>query len=310
MENFDLQFDILLKYYRIHSYIYTIPEDLTLVKGGTFEGDSCLLFLRFPENSSVIPKEAFRGNACIVKVHIPPQITSIGDSAFEGCWKLAEITIPDTVRTIGREAFSFTRITNITIPKGITKIKDRTFLYCSHLKSVILPEGLKAIGASAFSECCSLTDITIPETVTQIGDDAFDGCENLTLRYGKYCLPPVIAQKFDYHALHMLKDKQLSAPVPTFVKAYLLSEIYLHAPQETEIIACIRKRFTKLFKTLIAMQFTSLAEKMIQSGQFLTQENIDELIQYAIKQKAYEIQLMLIHYKYQHFGDSRKELKL
>ena len=61
-------------------------------------------------------------------------MTSIGASAFRGCSSL----------------------TSITIPKGVTSIKDYTF-----------------------KDCSSLTNITIPEVVTSIGNEAFYGCSKL-----------------------------------------------------------------------------------------------------------------------------------
>jgi len=54
---------------------------------------------------------------------------------------------------------------------------------------------------------------------------------------------------------------------------------------------------------------------ILDSERFITEENIDELIQYAIDQKKYQIQLMLTDYKqkknwYQNIDEISDKFKL
>ena len=88
---------------------------------------------------------------------------------------------------IGQSAFSGTsKITEIVLPDGITKIDTSAFRGCSDLKNINIPDGVKSIGMYAFEYCSSLTSITIPDSVTKInkpgsyGEGTFRGCISLT----------------------------------------------------------------------------------------------------------------------------------
>ena len=61
----------------------------------------------------------------------------------------------------------------VTIPDGVTEIKNSVFERNSTITKVILPEGLMGIGNCAFADCTSLAEVVIPETVTSIGVYAF-----------------------------------------------------------------------------------------------------------------------------------------
>ena len=61
----------------------------------------------------------------------------------------------------------------MTIPTGVTGIREGTFRGDTSIDQVVLPEGVTSIGSLAFAES-SLTRITIPSTVTSISADAFD----------------------------------------------------------------------------------------------------------------------------------------
>ena len=88
---------------------------------------------------------------------------------------------------IGQSAFSGTsKITEIVLPDGITKIDASAFAGCSDLKNINIPDGVKSIGKGAFWNCDALRTITIPDSVTEIisGFDAsnspFYHCDSLT----------------------------------------------------------------------------------------------------------------------------------
>ena len=137
---------------------YTIPDSVTLIEAGAFEGCRSL-----------------------TSITIPDSVSSIEDLAFGGCHSLTNITIPDGVTSIGNAAFSSCRsLTSIRIPDSVTSIGDSAFFFCGSLTSITIPDGVTSIGNSAFMGCKSLTSITIPDSVTSIGDYAFRECESLT----------------------------------------------------------------------------------------------------------------------------------
>ena len=146
------------------------------------------------------------------------RVIAIGDEAFEDCDEMTSITIPNSVTSIGYDAFyectglksvyisdlsvwckmefdnwyanplfyahslylNGKLVADLTIPDGITEIKDCAFYGCSGLTSVTIPNSVTSIGNSAFHSCSGLTFVTIPNSVTSIGDSAFHGCSGLT----------------------------------------------------------------------------------------------------------------------------------
>ena len=69
---------------------------------------------------------------------------------------------------------------DVKIPRGITKIENDAFWYCSGLTSIMIPNSVMCIGDFAFYHCNELTSITIGNGMTSIGMRAFDGCSRLT----------------------------------------------------------------------------------------------------------------------------------
>lgn len=144
-------------------------------------------------------------------------VTSIGIKAFAESNQFESITIPDSIGSIGEDAFwecnglkkvyvssiedwckiKFEDIssnpivyareiyidgelaTDITIPKGITKICDYAFVGCDTITNVVIPNSVISIGNSAFFDCSNLKNISIPNSVISIGDSAFYYCYNL-----------------------------------------------------------------------------------------------------------------------------------
>ena len=107
-------------------------------------------------------------------------VTSIGYNAFYSCSGLTSVTIPTGVTYIREKAFDdCSGLTSVTIPNSVTYIGGWAFS-CSGLTSVTIGNSVTSIGVSAFYVCRCLTSITIPNSVTSIGGDAFRGCSGLT----------------------------------------------------------------------------------------------------------------------------------
>lgn len=144
-------------------------------------------------------------------------VTSIGVKAFAESNQFESITIPDSIESIGEDAFwecnglkkvyvssiedwckikfenTFSNpinygskiyidgelATDITIPKGITKICDYAFENCETITNVVIPNSVISIGNSAFSGCSNLKNISIPNSVVNIEKGAFSSCSNL-----------------------------------------------------------------------------------------------------------------------------------
>ncbi len=81
-------------------------------------------------------------------------------------------------------AFIEGAVQNLTLPDGLTKIKDNAFYGHGELFSVIVPLGVTSVGSRAFAACSRLTAVSIPSSVTKLGSPTysyvFSNCEKLT----------------------------------------------------------------------------------------------------------------------------------
>lgn len=134
-----------------------------------------------PDSVTSIGKGAFDGCSKLTSITVPQNVTTISDYAFSYCTSLTSITLPDSVTSIDTFAFiNCTSLTSITIPDGVTKICNFTFYSCTNLSDITLPKNLTSIGSNAFYCCYSMDNITIPDSVKTIGSGAFYGCKSLT----------------------------------------------------------------------------------------------------------------------------------
>lgn len=155
-----------------------IPNGVTSIGDHAFEDCYSLTSITIPDSVTSIGERAFSGCKSLTSITLPDNLTSIGDSAFSGC-RLTNITLPNGITSISK-AFSGCDFTSITIPDSVTSIDNRAFEYCRSLVSIIIPDSVTSIGDYAFSDCSSLTSIIIPDSVTNIGEDAFSNCSSLT----------------------------------------------------------------------------------------------------------------------------------
>ena len=107
-------------------------------------------------------------------------VNTIGVFTFYSCTSLTSITLPEGMTSIRNHAFNnCSSLTSITLPEGMTSIGDSAFYDCPSLTSITLPEGLTSIGNHTFYRCISLTSITLQDGLTSIGEGAFNRCTSL-----------------------------------------------------------------------------------------------------------------------------------
>ena len=122
-------------------------------------------------------------------------IISIGSFSFS---KVSNISIPDSVRYIGSSAFNgCDELKSITLSNNITSIEYSTFEDCINLNNVVIPDSVVCIGSNAFRGCKQLSNFILPETLQEIGKDALyntsyynnaTNWEDETLYYNSYLL--------------------------------------------------------------------------------------------------------------------------
>ena len=151
--------------------LYTVPSSVRRIANAAFfignyvgDGNTSTAHLEkviIPSTVISIGDLVFAGNFALKEVDLPDSIIEYGTGIFEGCINLQTVNLPSTMSFIPPGMFSYSGITELTIPKGVTAIGD------------------KQRGCSVFLGCEKLKAITIPNTVTYIGEDAFRNCRNL-----------------------------------------------------------------------------------------------------------------------------------
>ena len=82
---------------------------------------------------------------------------------------------------IGPEAFAGnTAIESVTLPIGVSVIRENAFLDCVNLKAVVLPARLETIEDGAFWGCTALEEVEIPDSLAELGENCFESVTLLT----------------------------------------------------------------------------------------------------------------------------------
>ena len=94
---------------------------------------------------------------------------------------ITSVIIPEGVTSIGPRAFEHCYdLVSVTIPNSVTGINDYTFNGCKSLSYIKIGNGVTYIGVEAFTSCIILNSITLPESLERIGSKAFSYCYRLT----------------------------------------------------------------------------------------------------------------------------------
>lgn len=158
----------------------TIPQDVTIIRSGIFQGYTGLESITISENVENIQYYAFEGCTGLTDIDIPKGVNSIGSAAFRGCSSLTSIIVPEGVTCIESRTFEgCTGLTSVDLPSSINYIESGAFLNCESLASIEIPENVINIEARVFEGCTSLRNVQIPENVTEIEYRMFYACKNL-----------------------------------------------------------------------------------------------------------------------------------
>ena len=105
-----------------------------------------------------------------------------GKNLYLNGTKVTNLTIPNTVTKIKDYTFyNCKSLASVTFPNSVTQIGNYSFNGCSGLNSLSFGNSLTSIGFRAFYGCSSLPSIEIPNTVNSLGQYAFSGCTGMTL---------------------------------------------------------------------------------------------------------------------------------
>ncbi|MCQ3035709.1 MAG: leucine-rich repeat protein, partial [Bacilli bacterium] len=166
---------------------YTWNEGLEEIGEMAFANQYIKDTLKLPNTVKTIGEYAFVNCNAITKVIFPRDLESLGDNAFAAATGVLSADIADgnthfKVRDNVLYTYDMTelvycpsgRTEEITIPEGVTKLRQYAFYMVDELQTYNFPSTLKEIGHDCFAHTYGLRSFTIPNSVTTIGEDLFD----------------------------------------------------------------------------------------------------------------------------------------
>ena len=152
--------NILIGYEGYDTYI-VIPDNVTTIYNGAFEGNSRIKKVTFGENSS---------------------IRNVNSRAFFDCTNLSEINFPSSINFVGDDVMTGTQWYNDKIRKGeeFIVISNTLVKYNgTTAKRVYIPNEVQVINKGAF-DGSAVFDVAIGSNVLSIKDGAFANVDNVT----------------------------------------------------------------------------------------------------------------------------------
>jgi len=221
----------------------TIPDSVRSVGERAF--DSCgLTSLTIPDGVTNIGLGAFEDCIGLTNVTIPDSVASLGLFAFNDCTNLITppavfsyttvdgaltvtdwdgsgraVTIPSTINGLPVTAIGDVIsgplwggfylpdwVTNLTIPDGIARIGDQTFIHGVGLREVTIPASVTNLGSQVFAACPNITAISVdPRNAFYASVDGVVFDKSLTTllqwpmgRGGSYRVPDGVVSISDY----------------------------------------------------------------------------------------------------------------
>lgn len=176
-----------------------IPEGVTTIGEWAFQWCKKLTSIVLPDSVETISKEAFYGCSKLASVRFPDRPMNLGSDILgftayyqdENNWTdgvlyvgthLLEVNpsvsgtylVRTDTQSIAAEAFEgCSKLEEVAIPDGLTRIGYRSFADCTSLTKVIIPDSVTVIFREAFMGCSELADIQIPDSVVSLGWKAF-----------------------------------------------------------------------------------------------------------------------------------------
>ncbi|MCR4644794.1 MAG: leucine-rich repeat domain-containing protein [Oscillospiraceae bacterium] len=234
-----------------------------------------------------------------------------------------DVVIPAGVREISYSAFyDCTELTSVVVPEGVTEIGKDAFRYCERLTSVTLPHSIELIAYQAFRGCDSITSITVRdihfdrELIRDLAETwkiepwkIFNVLCNTTsplvsLSMYKY---PIIWAAFRLCP----SDEKTTFYIQSHVTQFLSfsaktgdSQMFWDIMKNDLFQDGIMDSFKWVPEALIEYERPVLLRAFLYSGRYddALRACIDDLIEYAIREKKLEYQLLLTNYKREKLG--------
>ena len=186
----------------------TIPESLTSIGSGVFEGCTALeninweaINCSYSGITAILPStvkqvifgdkvETITNYLCadltsIESFIIPKSVNVIGVGAFANCYSMQTIEIPEKVISIGDGAFHNTSIVNVEW-NAVNLYNNGMSFLPSSVRNINFGNDVVYIPMYACQGLTNLTSVVIPDAVEKIDVYAFEGCTSLSeVKIGK-----------------------------------------------------------------------------------------------------------------------------
>jgi len=175
--------------------VLTIPESIdsqTVVS----IGDSCFLYeemceVILPDSLVSIGEQAFAGCENLRRIVLPASVQNVGQMVFTDCNALVDLECSESNNTFAArngilynkemtQILSAPACSNIDIPETVTSIGPYAFYYNEQISEITLPKNITRLEEGAFAACGNLIKVVL-ESVAAIEDYAFFRCSDIDL---------------------------------------------------------------------------------------------------------------------------------
>ena len=119
-----------------HLSSVTLPDSLQSIGMHAFGYCDSLRAVHFGKGLKSLGSNCFYSCYSLSDITIPDSVENLGEFIFSNCSNLQNVTILCPVSTLPAGIFSYSTLATVTLPRTITTIDKRAFMYCDDLKTI------------------------------------------------------------------------------------------------------------------------------------------------------------------------------